>query len=53
MSGNGTSYVISEKHTLDVYIQSGSVIRLFHQFGLGGGSITLFDGYITGHLISE
>jgi len=48
-----TSYRLSEKVSLDVYVTAPANIRLFHNFGLGGGTSYEVSGYITGHLISD
>ena len=50
---SSTSYRLSEKQSLDIYVAAPANIRLFHNFGLGGGSSWEVTGYITGHLISQ
>jgi hypothetical protein len=52
-----TFYSLNEKVAVEVYITAPATISVYHTFstlGLGGGASThSFNGFLTGHLISE
>lgn len=52
-SGTSNSFLYSGKHTLDVYISAGSVVRPYQTFDFGAGIYPNVSGYIAGYLISE
>lgn len=42
----------SNSFSIDLHVEAGQTIRLYHSFGIGGGPFYAVNGLITGHLIS-